>query len=212
MNARTFILSIAALSATACSHKVAVDDIVVRNQRIGGPQHPTLEDRKKVAAETCEVQFEYDRQNYLSAVQSIISKTAAYPDITGVSLERFRAEINASYNAVVMRCKTHTHCLEVKLYDEAGCYMAASDRKDAERRFSDLAERLRDIERNYDKKLAGHKQKHPAAKVNVQTTVSQTNDQRQTNDVQVGDDIADQDILILCGDAANLLDRRCRQP
>ncbi len=211
MNARNLILSIVTLFATACTHKVAVDDIVVRNQRIGGPQQPTLNERKKIAAETCEVQFEYDRQNYLSAVQSIISKTAAYPNITGVPLERFRAEINASYNTVVMRCKTHTHCLEVKLYDEAGCYMAASDRKDAERRFSDLAERLREIERSYDKKLSGHKRTKPATKVNVQTTVTQKNDQSQTNDVQVGDDIADQDILILCGDAANLLDRRCRE-
>ncbi len=212
MNARTLILSIAALSATACTHKVAVDDIVVRNQRVGGPQQPTLEERKKVAAETCEVQFEYNRQNYLSAVQSIISKSAALPIMASIPLDGFRAEINASYNTVVARCKTHTNCLEVKLYDEASCYMAASDRKDAERRFSDLAERLREIERNFNMKVAGHKRKKPVTKVNVQTTITQTNDQRQTNDVQVGDDIADQDILILCGNAANLLDRRCRQP
>ncbi|NOX84156.1 MAG: hypothetical protein GXP06_14460 [Alphaproteobacteria bacterium] len=211
MNARNLILSIAALSATACTHKVAVDDIVVRNQRVGGPQQPTLEERKKVAAETCEVQFEYDRQNYLSAVQSIISKSAPFPIMAGIPLDGFRAEINASYNTVVARCKTHTNCLEVKLYDEASCYMAASDRKDAERRFSDLAERLREIERNFNMKVAGHKRKKPVTKVNVQTTVTQTNDQRQTNDVQVGDDIADQDILILCGNAANLLDRRCRE-
>ena len=137
------------------------------------------------------------------------------PDMAKAPLDSFRAEVNAAYNTVVMRCKTHTHCLEVKFYDEAACYMAASDRKDAERRFADLSARLREIERTFDTQHVRAKKPGPITKVHVDTTVTQRNDQSQTNDqtndMQVGDDIADQDVLIMCGDAKNLLKRQCRE-
>jgi hypothetical protein len=125
------------------------------------------------------------------------------------ALDSFRAEINAAYNAVVMRCKTHMHCLEVQNYDEAKCYMAASDRKDAERRFSDLSEDLRRIEKKKQGKSPKPKSAPP---VTVTTTVNQGAVQTQSNTAQTGDTIEDQDVLVMCGNAKNLLNARCRQP
>ncbi len=183
------------------------------------PPYPSITQRSNVAASTCDAQYIKHKQNYLSAVQSVIAAQAALPDATNAPLDSFRAEVNAAYNTVVMRCKTHTHCLEVQHYNEAACYMAASDRKDAERRFSDLSEDLRRIERDYDAKKANAK-RYGGRKPAVNLTVNQRNDQRsdqsQTNDNQIdnqnGDRIEDQDVLMLCGDAGNLLDRRCRNP
>ncbi len=174
----------------------------------------TVDERKSIAAETCEVQYQSDKQNYLSAVQSVIASTSSTPDMSKAPLERFRAEINAAYNTMVARCKTHTNCLEVKGYDEAACYISASDRKDAERRFSDLAERLREIERDHDVKAAHHKKKKkgkkktPVPQVTVTTTVNQNNEQKQKT--HVGDKVEDQDVVVLCSNAGNLLRRECR--
>lgn len=211
MNNRLTLFSALLIGASACTHKVDVKDINI-NKTITSPASPSVDERRTVAAETCEAQYQYDKQNYLSAIERVIADTAYYPDITSVELDRFRAEINAAYNAVVMRCKTHMHCLEVQRYDEAKCYISASDRKDAERRFSDIAERLREIETDSRVRLAKSKRKKPGVSVNVKTSVSQSNDQSQTVDTQVGDDIEDQDVLVLCGRADNLLDQRCRRP
>lgn len=172
----------------------------------------TIDQRKLIAAETCEAQYAGERQNYLSAVQNVIAEVRTQPNMNNAPLESFRAEINAAYNAMVMRCKTHTNCLEVQSYNEAACYMSATDRKDAERRFSDLSQRLRQIERDYDKQLAMSKKKKRGARVTVTTNVNQANDQNQSNDTHVGDDVEDQDVLALCSDAGNLLNRRCRVP
>ena len=192
----------------ACTH-----DVNVTKQTLGGPSYATIDERTKIAGSTCEAQYKKDRQNYLSAVQAIIASGRVLPNATNAPLDRFRAEVNAAYNAVVMRCKTHMHCLEFQGYNEAACYMAASDRKDAERRFSDLAEDLRRIEREHSVHKAHHKKKHGkghGGKPSVNVTVTQKNDQSQTNDNHNGDRVEDQDVLVLCGDAKNLLDRRCR--
>lgn len=185
-----------AIAATGCAH-----DVNVTKTTLGSPTYASINQRTNVAANTCDAQYKKDRQNYLSAVQAVIASGQALP--------------NAAYNAVVMRCKTHMHCLEFQGYDEAKCYMAASDRKDAERRFSDLSEDLRRIEREHGgRKHHAKKKKHGKPNVNVTVTQSndqgQRNDQSQTNDNHNGDRVEDQDVLVLCGDARNLLDRRCR--
>ncbi len=209
MNKIAYALTAMVVALTGCTHKVDVGDITVRKVRVGGPTQPTIAERQNIAHQTCEAQYNPGRQNYLSAIQAVIAARGGPPNGNIVPLNQFRAEINAAYNTVVMRCKTHTNCLEVKLYDEASCYMSASDRKDAERRFSDLSQRLREIEREYDKKRVRAGAKKPGIRVTVDTDVSQTNE--QTNDTHVGDRIEDQDVLVLCGDAGNLLDRKCRQ-
>ncbi|WP_375203838.1 hypothetical protein [Hyphococcus sp.] len=204
----SFLICLTAL-LSACTHKVDVEDITVRNQTIipaGAPQ-----ERRDIAAETCEAQYTAGKQNYLSAAQTAIAAGRSNPNASKAPLDAFRAEVNAAYNAVVQRCKTHMHCLEVQRYDEAKCYMAASDRKDAERRFSDLAEDLRRIE---NKKHAGHGHKgkpKPALIVNNKNTMTQNNDQRQENDAQTGDRIEDQDVLKVCGDVKGLLTSQCRR-
>lgn len=203
-----FFTVTASLFTAACAH-----DVNVTKQTIGGPSYATIEQRTKVAGSTCEAQYKKDKQNYLSAVQAVIASGRALPNATNAPLDRFRAEVNAAYNAVVMRCKTHMHCLEFQGYNEAACYMAAGDRKDAERRFSDLAEDLRRIERDHDIRKAHHKKKRfkgHGGEPNVNVTVTQKNDQSQTNENHNGDRVEDQDVLVLCGDTKNLLDRRCR--
>ncbi|MFC2952817.1 hypothetical protein ACFOOP_12840 [Marinicaulis aureus] len=209
---KTYLVIIAALAALTqgCTHKVAVDDFTVRNETIIPAGEPQA--RRDIAAETCEAQYTAGKQNYLSAVQGAIAAGASNPDASKAPLDAFRAEINAAYNAVVQRCKTHMHCLEVQRYDEAKCYMAASDRKDAERRFSDLAEDLRRIE-SKPRSDHGHKAKSkPAVIVNNKNTMTQNNDQRQKNDAQTGDRIEDQDVLKVCGDVKGLLQSQCRRP
>ena len=173
------------------------------------PVYPSIDGRKSVAANTCDAQYKKERQNYLSAVQTVIASGSALPDATNAPLDQFRAEVNAAYNTVVMRCKTHMHCLEFQRYNEAACYMSASDRKDAERRFADLSEDLRRIERE-GKKHEHHGKKKKSGKPSVNVTVTQSNDQSQTNDNHNGNRIEDQDVLVLCGDARNLLEQRCR--
>jgi len=214
MNKYLAMITASAAAISGCTHQV---DITKRT--IADSNYSSIDQRTSVAANTCDAQYKKDRQNYLSAVQSVIASGQSLPNASRAPLDSFRAEVNAAYNTVVMRCKTHTHCLEVKNYNEAACYMAASDRKDAERRFSDLSEDLRRIERDYDARRA-HARSHGGRKPAVNLTVNQSNDQRsdqsQTNDNrsdnQNGDRIEDQDVLMLCGDAKNLLDRRCRNP
>ena len=195
--------------AGGCEHNQIGDNVDLAPP--AGPALPelaTIEQRKAIAAATCESQYASERQNYLSAVQTVIADLKARPDMSNAPLERFRAEVNAAYNAMVSRCKTHTNCLEVQGYNEAACYISASDRKDAERRFSDLSERLRQIERDYDKKIARAKKKKSGTRVTVTTNVKQSNDQAQ--DTHVGDEIEDQDVLVMCADPRNLLKRQCR--
>lgn len=207
-------LSLAAVAlVSACTHKVAVDEITVRNETVVGNGAAAAADiRTKVADDTCEAQYVKDKQNYLSAVQTAIALGRANPNAANAPLDAFRAEINAAYNAVVMRCKTHMHCLEVQGYDEARCYMAASDRKDAERRFSDLSEDLRRIDGENKKHGAGKGRKSPPVTITNNNNIKQNNPQTQTNDAQTGPRIEDQDVLVLCGDAKNLLKAKCRQP
>ena len=208
MKTNIIISVVAALIASGCQHTDKSGPIVVY------PPSQSLADRQSVAAQTCEAQYQRDRQNYLSAVQTVIASGRALPNASNAPLDRFRAEVNAAYNTVVMRCKTHMHCLETHNYNEAACYMSTTDRKDAERRFADLSKDLRRIEREYAyKKPKGkYKKKKKCCGGDVNVTVKQTqnNDQRQTNDNRNGDVVEDQDVLILCGDAKNLLDRRCR--
>lgn len=212
---KTIAALILSLSA-ACTHKVAVDDITVKNTPPVAYGASAFDERKAIAAETCDAQYKKGRQNYLAAVESRIA-AAGSPDATKAPLDAFRAEINAAYNAVVQRCKTHMHCLEVQNYDEAKCYMAASDRKDAERRFSDLAEDLRRIERTTKRATARNtgKKPKPTPPVTVNNTytpsVSQTQSQTQNNDMNAEARIEDRDILAVCGDAKNLLSARCRR-
>lgn len=204
---KTILALTASALASACTHKVAVDDIRVTNETTVSSAE--FDQRVQVAKETCEAQYERDKQNYLAAVEARIA-AGGKPDATKAPLDAFRAEINAAYNNVVQRCKTHMHCLEVQRYDEGSCYMAASDRKDAERRFSDLAEDLRGIENR--KKKPGHGKKRSPVTINNNNNIEQNATQTQSNDSKTGDKKVDQDILMLCGDARGLLDRRCRKP
>lgn len=203
---------IAMLAVSGCTQTNTVEGPLI----VDRPTSPvTIEQRKAIAAATCESQYASEKQNYLSAVQTVIADLKARPDMDNAPLERFRAEINAAYNAMVSRCKTHTNCLEVQGYDEAACYISASDRKDAERRFSDLSERLRQIERDHDRQIAHSKKKKPGARVTVTTTVKQDNHQTQKQKqkqggARIGDNFEDQDVLVMCGDPRNLLKRQCR--
>ncbi len=212
---RFLILIAASLLAAACAHRIEDNSATIvyaDSQRAS-----SFAERRTIAAETCEAQYRQGRQNYLAAVESRIG-AGGEPDATRAPLDAFRAEINAAYNAVVANCKTHMNCLEVQNYEESKCYMAASDRKDAERRFADLAEDLRRLERTAKRagaKNAG-KQATAAAPVTVNNayapSLSQTQSQTQTNEAQTGPRIEDQDVLVMCGDAKNLLKARCRQP
>ncbi len=172
-------------------------------------EHHTV--RESVADKTCEAQYKPGRQNYLAAIETIIERHG-FPNAPAAPLDAFRAEINASYNTVVQRCKTHTHCLETHGYREAKCYMAASDRKDAERDFSDLAKELRRIENQARLIASATAAASRDTSVNVVTEVDQSVRTKQKNDQQNGDDIEDQDVLAVCGDARNLLKARCRRP
>lgn len=198
-----------AMAVASCTHQVAVDDIDI-TKRVIGPSPASIDARKGVADQTCEAQYSGDRQNFLSAIQTVIASNNGAPSGNNVPLDRFRAEVSAAYNTVVARCKTHTNCLEVHRYDEAKCYISSYDRKDAERRFSDLSLELRQIEAKLRRQHVRKKGKKKPAKpsVSVSTTVNQTNKQNTT--VTVGDTIEDQDVLVLCDDAKNLLDKRCR--
>lgn len=207
MNRYLTMIAAGAVAVSGCTHNVNVT-----KRTIGGPAYSSISERQTIADETCESHYQPKRQNYLSAAQSAIAAGQALPDASDAPLDAFRAEVNAAYDTVVMRCKTHMHCLEVQGYNEAACYMAASDRKDAERRFADLSERLREIERDADAKIAQAKKRGPSIKLTQNNKQSQSNDQSQTTDTHVGDDIADQDVLLLCGSVKGLLKRPCRQP
>ncbi len=102
------------------------------------------------------------------------------------------------------------NCLEFQNYEEAKCYMSAGDRKEAERRFADLAEDLRRIEQR--KTARSTAKPKPSVTVNNNNVVTQKNDQSQSNEAQTGPRIEDQDVLVMCGDARNLLKERCRRP
>lgn len=171
--------------------------------------------RQNAAHETCEARYEEGRQNYLAAIETIIESTGV-PNATMAPLDAFRAEVNAAYNSVVQRCKTHTHCLESNRYNEAKCYMASGDRTNAENRFANLSVELRIIQ-NQMNMFAGAVINSPS--VSVTTSVNNANKQKQGQeqkqkskaDAHNGHDV-DQDILAVCGDVNGLLDERCRRP
>lgn len=205
-------LSIAAASALAasCTHQVDVR----RETVVGAGAAASAVIRRQVAHDTCEAQYERDKQNYLAAAETAIAVGRTNPSGPAAPLDAFRAEVNAAYNTVVQQCKTHMHCLEAQNYDEARCYMAASDRKDAERRFADLSVELRIIQ-NQMTMFADAVINSPS--VSVTTSVNNANKQKQGQkqkaeaeaDAHNGHDI-DQDVLAVCGDVNGLLDRRCR--
>ena len=207
---RTFAFFIAIAFILAGCADVKTKSVYKRSAR--GMSQPTIAQRTGVAAATCEAQYAGDRQNYLSAIQTLLAQGFSLPDATKAPLETFRAEVNAAYNTVVMRCKTHINCLEVKFYDEAACYMSATDLKDAERRFADLSERLREIERRSEADIARAKKRGPDITLNQKNEQNQSSDQSQTTDTHNGDVIEDMDVLKICGSAEGLLKRPCRQP
>ncbi len=184
------------------------------------PQHypQNFNPRAQIAHETCESQADIQKAEYLAAVEDLLSTAAPpAPGIAAVAapLERFRAEINSAHRTVVMRCKTHMQCLEIRGYDEAKCYMAASDRKDAERRFADLSYQLRDLEREIE--LAAMAS---SSDININTNISQHNKNKNKNnqknetdvDQDVGDEIEIDDVDVLmkvCSSEEGLLDSRC---
>lgn len=201
-----FLVIATFLGVAACTHKadVTVYD-VSQSSALASP------DRHKVAMETCDAVASDGLGEYLSAIQNLMgtaSQSAADGAALDAPLDAFRDEVNVAYRNVVMRCKTHMQCLEVNAYNEARCYMAAADRKDAERSFSDLSYQLRDLEREI--KLAEIDAKKRAAtkppKVTVETNVTQSVEQEQ----RVGDDVEDQDVLVACG-MKRLLARDCRR-
>lgn len=210
---RTKILVAAfAVLLGACSHDVKVTKFdTTAGGNIGG------NDRLDVAAQTCDAQAAPDRAGYLSAVQNLIARAGdggAATAASRASLDRFREEINAAHLMVVMRCKSHMQCLEYNGYDEARCYMADSARRDAEREFRQLAFSLRDLERQVslaeiDSAKSKARASKPGPRINVETNVTQNNE--QTQKTGVGDVIEDQDVLVTCG-VEGLLSTRCRQP
>lgn len=202
----SFLIIAGLLAVAGCTHRA---DVIVRDG--DAPPQQLSQNRNQVAAATCDAQAAPDRSNYLSAVQNLTSQASQSGADTAAaraSLDQFREEVNAAYLNVVMRCKTHMHCLEVNSYNEARCYMAATDRKDAERGFGDLAYQLRDLEREV--RLADidarARSKAKPPKVTVETNVTQSVEQEQ----RVGDDIEDQDVLVVCG-VKKLLARECRE-
>lgn len=197
----TFAVFACALTLNGC-HPAEPEVIIEYVEK-----RPTLEERNQMAQNTCEAQYSAEHQNYLAAIESVIAKSSATPSIRRAPLDAFRAEINAAYNAFVSRCKTHTNCLEYHGYNEAACYMSASGRDQAEQRFAALAEELREIERDYDVKIA-RSRRSKDTNVTVETNVSQSNE--QNTDAQTGDRIEDQDVAIVCGNAQGLLKKRCR--
>ncbi len=182
------------------------------------PEGTTPTPGADIADRTCESQADVTKAEYLSAIQDLMataSSSAASMPVARAPLDRFRAEVNSAHRAVVMRCKTHIRCLEANLYDEARCYISASDRKDAERRFSDLSYQLRDLEREIRLAEIGN-----TGDININTNIRQHNKNKnnQTNetdvDQKVGDEIDveidDVDVLMtLCSSEAGLLDARC---
>jgi len=204
------LLIIAAAATTNCTHRVDLTTYDASRSSVGDS------DRINVANNTCDAQTD-QKSGYLSAIQNLIANQgnaqAAVSASTRASLDSFREEVEAAYRNVVMRCKTHMQCLEVNGYNEARCYMAASDRKDAEREFGNLSYQLRDLQREVrlaeiSAAKAAAKANKPGPSVTVETTVTQTNKQDQTT--KVGDDIADQDVLVMC-DTKELLKPECRK-
>ena len=179
---RSVFLLTAAIAVTGCTHSV---DFVDNTP----PYNPAAlaQPSNTNARSTCQAQYGEYKQNYLSAIQTHIAANGPGPMANRVPLDAFRAEINAAYNLVVARCKTHMKCLEAHGYDEAKCYIAAYDRKDAERAFADLALRLRELTQQ---NAAAAAQPVPN-NVTVTTTVKQKSkqethtDQEQKNDQDV---------------------------
>ena len=171
------------LLAASCTHSVDVTKTTVEPDRTS-----LFAASNKNAQATCEAQYEDKKQNYLSAIQQHIASKGPSGMEGRVPLDQFRAEINAAYNMVVSRCKTHVRCLEANGYDESRCYISAYDRKDAERAFSDLAIKLRELANDLKKQEAGANNNAPAAipnitvtapEIDVTTTVDQTAHQKQ---------------------------------
>ncbi|GAB4524709.1 MAG: hypothetical protein Kow00133_13030 [Amphiplicatus sp.] len=199
---------------TACTIKHQAD---IRAYDGDPPLKANIDERINVAAQTCETQNAAESRTYLSAVQDLVAQAGhggAANAAMRASLDQFREEIIAAHRTVVMRCKTHMQCLEANRYVESKCYMAAADRKDAEREFRLLAYELRDLEREVklaeiDSKKTAAKAKKKPPKITVETNVTQTNNQQQ--DVQVGDDVADKDVLVATCGIDQLLSRECRE-
>jgi|GEM_PF-2846942 len=194
-----------AFTLSACEHTVT------HNVNRGFASTSTPTTRLTVADETCESQANIKKQSYLAAIEDVIARRASAASASTAAvnapLDRFRSEVNAAHRAVVMRCKTHMNCLEANYYDEAKCYMSASDRKDAERRFADLSYRLRDIEREV--RLAVISKTQSKQNLTINNSLQQTAKQKQGQTQSADNTIVDQDILQLCGSSEGLLDRRC---
>lgn len=208
-----YLLSLAAvtaLAASGCMHTAPKDPLPFPT--IGAAEDPYT--RADVADRTCEATAAPERDRYLSAIQRLLSdqgtQGAAMSVASRASVEHFRDEVNGAYFTVVARCKTHMQCLEANQYNEPSCYMAAGDRKDAERRFADLSYDLRDLERETElARIEADKAKRkPGTRVNVQTNVESN---QKTNVTQsTGDYIEDQDVAVFCGNPGNLIKKRCR--
>lgn len=181
---RLNILSVLTLCLfiAGCTHQVDVTKRTIENDRSA-----LYEASTQNAQSTCQAQYADEKQNFLSAIQTHIADAGPGAMANRVPLDRFRAEINAAYNVAVARCKTHIRCLEANGYDEARCYISAYDRKDAEREFSRLAIKLRELSNELDKAEAaanaGAGQPAALPNITIKTDVDQRNDQKsdQTN-------------------------------
>ena len=204
---RHLLLAAGAAVLSACQHSTTTFVPV--------PHNPDT--RISVADQTCESQADMQKESYLSAIQDLMRQkgeaSAANRAASRAPLDRFRAEVKSAHRTVVMRCKTHMQCLEANNYQEAACYISAYDRKDAERRFADLAYDLRNLEREIS--VAWARSQRRGANIRIEQSVDQTNRQDQTNtntnenNQRVGDNIEDQDILQICGGRRGMLNPRC---
>lgn len=187
------VSAISIIMLAGCAHTVDVTKTTIT------PNPSALYATSNVNAQaTCEAQYGSKKQNYLSAIQSHIAVNGPGAMAGRIPLDGFRAEINAAYNMVVSRCKTHIRCLEAHGYDESRCYISAYDRKDAERAFSDLAIRLRDLAQRQTaanakaaKKGAGKKKQ--STNVTVETTVMQVTEQKDHQELNVDGCCKDKD-------------------
>ncbi|MEM9169482.1 MAG: hypothetical protein AAGC56_07480 [Pseudomonadota bacterium] len=101
---------------------------------------------RNVAATTCETEADLGRKRYLDFLDGIKGQTPITQRILSGKIKTLRREIDYAHQTVITRCKTHIQCLEANSYMEAQCYMSASDRKDAERRFRDISDKLAVLE------------------------------------------------------------------
>lgn len=187
------VSAIPIIMAAGCAHTVDVTKTTI------APNPSALYQASNANAQaTCEAQYANKKQNFLSAIQNHIANKGPGAMAGRVPLDGFRAEINAAYNMVVSRCKTHIRCLEAHGYDESRCYIAAYDRKDAERAFSDLAVRLRDLAQkqaaaNAKAATKGAGKKKQSTNVTVETTIKQVTEQKDHQEMNVDGCCKDKD-------------------